>query len=169
MSAVDLTETYYVSIIFQVYFKIHLSICFRNEFFFGWLFTKILPSFYTVGFLVAFPLNIMAIIIFLVKMKVRKPAVVYMLNLATANTLLVGILPFYIVYRFSGNNWLLGDGMCCFAAVAFYCNMYCSIPFMTSISVDRFWPYSTRCGIMTFCYIRIICHLSTPKSDHKRS
>ncbi|CAI9614077.1 unnamed protein product [Staurois parvus] len=80
----------------------------------------------------------MAIIIFLVKMKVSKPAVVYMLNLAIADTLLVSVLPFYIVYRFLENDWIFGEGMCRFVTAAFYCNMYCSILLMTNISVDRF-------------------------------
>ncbi|XP_040190191.1 proteinase-activated receptor 1-like [Rana temporaria] len=103
-----------------------------------WSVTRLVPSFYTVVFLVALPLNIMAIVMFLVKMKVRKPAVVYMLNLAIADTLLVIILPFYIVYRFLGNDWIFGEGMCRFVTSAYYCNMYCSVLLMTSISVDRF-------------------------------
>ncbi|XP_072259127.1 proteinase-activated receptor 1-like [Pyxicephalus adspersus] len=80
----------------------------------------------------------MAIVIFLVKMKDRKPAVVYMLNLATSDILLISVLPFLIIYRFSGNNWVIGEGMCRFVIATFYCNMYCSILLMTSISVDRF-------------------------------
>ncbi|XP_040202954.1 uncharacterized protein LOC120933680 [Rana temporaria] len=103
-----------------------------------WSVTILAPSIYTVVFLVALPLNIMAIVIFLVKMKVKKPAVVYMLNLAAADVLFVSILPFYIVYRFLGSNWVIGKGMCHFVTSAFYCNMYCSILLMTSISVDRF-------------------------------
>ncbi|CAI9609427.1 unnamed protein product, partial [Staurois parvus] len=61
-----------------------------------------------------------------------------MLNLATADVLLVSVLPFYIVYRFLGSNWIFGEGMCRFVTAAFYCNMYCSVLLMTSISVDRF-------------------------------
>ncbi|XP_018430399.1 PREDICTED: proteinase-activated receptor 1-like [Nanorana parkeri] len=80
----------------------------------------------------------MAIVTFLVKMKVRKPAVVFMLNLATADVLLISVLPFYIVYRFSGSHWLFGEGMCRFVMAAYYCNMFCSSLLMTSISVDRF-------------------------------
>ncbi|XP_073480419.1 proteinase-activated receptor 1-like [Aquarana catesbeiana] len=80
----------------------------------------------------------MAIIIFLVKMKVRKPAVVYMLNLATADVLYVSFLPSQIVYRFLGSNWMFGEVMCRFVMAAFYCNMYCSVLLMTIISVDRF-------------------------------
>ncbi|XP_073440109.1 proteinase-activated receptor 1-like [Dendrobates tinctorius] len=102
-----------------------------------WL-TLFVPLIYTFVFLFALPLNIKAIIIFLVKTKVRKPAVVYMLNLALADALFVCTLPFNIVYRFSGNDWLIGEGMCRFTTAAFYCNMYCSILIMTGMSVDRY-------------------------------
>ncbi|KAM5191798.1 proteinase-activated receptor 1-like [Mantella aurantiaca] len=80
----------------------------------------------------------MAIIICVFKIKLRTPAVVYMVNLASADVLFVSVLPFNIAYRFSGNNWNIGEGMCRFVTAAFYCNMYCSILLMTSISADRF-------------------------------
>ncbi|XP_068117931.1 proteinase-activated receptor 1-like [Hyperolius riggenbachi] len=102
-----------------------------------WL-TKFVPSVYTIVLAVSLPLNIMAIIMFSSKRKIKSPAAVYMLNLAAADVLFVCVLPFHIVYRFSGNNWRIGDGMCRFATAAFYCNMYCSVLLMTSISVDRF-------------------------------
>ncbi|XP_073440440.1 proteinase-activated receptor 1-like [Dendrobates tinctorius] len=102
-----------------------------------WL-TTFVPSVYTLVFTVALPLNLVAILMFLLKIKVKTPAVIYMLNLATADVLFVAVLPFYIVYRFSGNNWQIGEGMCRFAIAAFYCNMYCSILIMTGMSVDRF-------------------------------
>uniref|UniRef100_A0A8C5Q7X6 Proteinase-activated receptor 1 n=1 Tax=Leptobrachium leishanense TaxID=445787 RepID=A0A8C5Q7X6_9ANUR len=102
-----------------------------------WL-TTFVPSVYTLVFTLALPLNIMAIVIFLFKMKVRKPAIVYMLNLAAADVLFASVLPFKIAYYFYGNNWIFGAGMCHFVTAAFYCNMYCSILLTTSISVDRF-------------------------------
>ncbi|KAM4808743.1 proteinase-activated receptor 1 [Rhinophrynus dorsalis] len=102
-----------------------------------WL-TRFVPSVYTLVFVVALPLNVLAIIIFLFKMKVRKPAVVYMLNLAAADVFFTSVLPFKIAYHFNGNDWLFGPGMCRLVTAAFYCNMYCSILLMTSISMDRF-------------------------------
>ncbi|XP_066460983.1 proteinase-activated receptor 1-like [Eleutherodactylus coqui] len=80
----------------------------------------------------------MAILMFVLKIRIQTPAIVYMLNLATADLLFVAVLPFNIVYRFSGNNWQIGDGMCRIVTAAFYCNMYCSILLMMSISVDRY-------------------------------
>ncbi|KAG9463403.1 hypothetical protein GDO78_021816, partial [Eleutherodactylus coqui] len=102
-----------------------------------WL-TKFVPSVYTVVFIVALPLNLMAILMFVLKIRIKTPAIVYMLNLATADLLFVAVLPLNIVYRFSGNNWQIGDGMCRFVIATFYCNMYCSILLMMSISVDKY-------------------------------
>ncbi|XP_054843530.1 proteinase-activated receptor 1-like [Eublepharis macularius] len=80
----------------------------------------------------------MAILMFVVKLKLKTPAVVYMLNLASADVLFVSILPFKISYHFSGHNWMFGPEMCRFVTAAFYCNMYCSILLMMVISFDRF-------------------------------
>ncbi|XP_065518339.1 proteinase-activated receptor 1 isoform X2 [Lathamus discolor] len=102
-----------------------------------WL-TRFVPSVYTIVLVLSLPLNITAILVFLKKMKIEKPAVIYMLNLALADVLFVSVLPFKIAYHFSGNDWAFGPEMCRFITAAFYCNMYCSIMLMTSISFDRF-------------------------------
>ncbi|XP_025780837.1 proteinase-activated receptor 1 [Puma concolor] len=103
----------------------------------AWL-TLFIPSVYTGVFVVSLPLNVMAILVFILKMKIKKPAVVYMLHLATADVLFVSVLPFKISYYFSGTDWKFGSEMCRFVTAAFYCNMYASIMLMTVISIDRF-------------------------------
>ncbi|XP_021036046.1 proteinase-activated receptor 1 [Mus caroli] len=102
-----------------------------------WL-TLFMPSVYTIVFIVSLPLNVLAIAVFVLRMKVKKPAVVYMLHLAMADVLFVSVLPFKISYYFSGTDWQFGSGMCRFATAAFYGNMYASIMLMTVISIDRF-------------------------------
>lgn len=125
-----------------------------------WL-TRFVPSVYTLVLVLSLPLNITAILVFLKKMKIEKPAVIYMLNLALADILFVSVLPFKIVYHFSGNDWVFGPQMCRFITAAFFCNMYCSIMLMTSISVDRFlavvypmqslgWRTLTRASLVCF-------------------
>ncbi|XP_052526681.1 proteinase-activated receptor 1 isoform X2 [Tympanuchus pallidicinctus] len=125
-----------------------------------WL-TRFVPSVYTLVVVLSLPLNITAIFVFLKKMKIEKPAVVYMLNLALADVLFVSVLPFKIAYHFSGNNWVFGPRMCRFVTAAFYCNMYCSVMLMTSISFDRFlavvypmqalgWRTLTRASVICF-------------------
>ncbi|NXH21667.1 PAR1 protein, partial [Bucco capensis] len=125
-----------------------------------WL-TRFVPSVYTLVLVLSLPLNITAILVFLKKMKIEKPAVVYMLNLAFADVLFVSVLPFKIAYHFFGNDWVFGPQMCRFITAAFYCNMYCSIMLMTSISFDRFlavvypmqslgWRTLTRASLTCF-------------------
>ncbi|KAM5331774.1 proteinase-activated receptor 1 [Glossophaga mutica] len=103
----------------------------------SWL-TLFIPSVYTGVCVLSLPLNIVAIVVFILKMKIKKPAVVYMLHLATADVLFVSVLPFKISYYFSGSDWKFGSEMCRFVTAAFYCNMYASIMLMTAISIDRF-------------------------------
>ncbi|KAM6289714.1 proteinase-activated receptor 1 [Aegotheles albertisi] len=125
-----------------------------------WL-TRFVPSVYTLVLVLSLPLNITAILVFLKKMKIEKPAVIYMLNLALADVLFVSVLPFKIAYHFSGHDWAFGPQMCRFITAAFYCNMYCSIMLMTSISFDRFlavvypmqslrWRTLTRASLICF-------------------
>ncbi|KAF7250322.1 Proteinase-activated receptor 1 [Varanus komodoensis] len=102
-----------------------------------WL-TNFVPTIEILVFTLGLPLNIMAILIFVVKTKLNKPAVVYMFSLASADVLCVSVLPLKIIYHYSGNHWAFGREVCGCAVATFYCNMYCSILLMTVISIDRF-------------------------------
>lgn len=99
--------------------------------------TILIPSFYTVVFLISVPINICALMAFSKRIRPKKPAAIYMLNLACADLIFAMLLPFKIVYHFSGNNWLFGPVMCRAVTAAFYWNMYCSVLLIACISVDR--------------------------------
>ncbi|CAB1426614.1 unnamed protein product [Pleuronectes platessa] len=99
--------------------------------------TILIPSFYTLICLISLPINICAVVAFTLKIKPKKPAAIYMLNLACADLLFAVLLPFKISYHFGGNNWIFGSLMCRVVTAAFYWNMYCSVLLITCISVDR--------------------------------
>lgn len=99
--------------------------------------TILIPSFYTVVCLISVPINICALMAFGRRIRPKKPAAIYMLNLASADLIFAMLLPFKIVYHFGGNNWLFGPVMCRVVTAAFYWNMYCSVLLITCISVDR--------------------------------
>ncbi|KAJ8263099.1 hypothetical protein COCON_G00155560 [Conger conger] len=109
-----------------------------SEYLKGSLVTAFIPTVYILIFLISVPLNGVAIFMFAVKIRPKKPAAIYMLNLAVADLLFVLLLPFRISYHLNGSDWVFGPGMCRLVTGAFYCNMYCSILLMMSISVDRF-------------------------------
>uniref|UniRef100_W5NLX4 Proteinase-activated receptor 1 n=2 Tax=Lepisosteus oculatus TaxID=7918 RepID=W5NLX4_LEPOC len=103
----------------------------------GPLTTILIPTVYTLVFIISCPLNAIAVIMFILKIRPKKPAAIYMLNLAVADLLFVLLLPFKISYHFNGNNWGYGPAMCRIVTSAFYCNMYCSVLLVMCMSVDR--------------------------------
>ncbi|XP_023277988.1 proteinase-activated receptor 1-like [Seriola lalandi dorsalis] len=107
------------------------------QFLTGPLSTVLIPSFYTLVFLISVPINICAVVAFSLKIRPKKTAAIYMLNLACADLLFAVLLPFKITYHFGGNNWIFGPLMCRVVTAAFYWNMYCSVLLIACISVDR--------------------------------
>ncbi|XP_059500793.1 proteinase-activated receptor 1-like isoform X2 [Stegostoma tigrinum] len=100
--------------------------------------TIVIPFVYTFTFTASLPLNLLAILIFLLKMPLTNPAVIYMINLASADLLFVLTLPLKITYHFSGNDWGFGSFLCRLVTGGFYAYMYCSVLLMMCISIDRF-------------------------------
>lgn len=104
----------------------------------GPMVTVFIPTIYLMVFIISVPLNLLAVAMFVRRIKPKKPAVIYMLNLAAADLLFVLLLPFRISYHYHGNDWIYGSGMCRVVTAAFYCNMYCSVLLMMCIAIDRF-------------------------------
>ncbi|TFK15777.1 granzyme A [Platysternon megacephalum] len=105
----------------------------------GKLTTVFLPIVYITVFLIGLPSNAMALWVFFFRTKKKHPAVIYMANLALADLLFVFWFPLKIAYHINGNNWIYGEGLCKVLVGFFYGNMYCSILFMTCLSVQRYW------------------------------
>lgn len=109
-----------------------------SSFLTGRVATAVIPTIYIIVFIISAPLNLLALVMFARKVRPKKPAAIYMMNLACADLLFVLLLPFRIAYNYNGNNWIYGAGMCRVVTAAFYCNMYCSVLLIMCISVDRF-------------------------------
>ncbi|XP_038258937.1 proteinase-activated receptor 2 [Dermochelys coriacea] len=105
----------------------------------GKLTTIFLPVVYITVFLIGLPSNAMALWVFFFRTKKKHPAVIYMANLALADLLFVFWFPLKIAYHINGNNWIYGEGLCKVLIGFFYGNMYCSILFITCLSVQRYW------------------------------
>ncbi|XP_042546764.1 proteinase-activated receptor 2 isoform X1 [Dipodomys spectabilis] len=112
---------------------------FSTEVLTGKLTTVFLPVVYTIVFVVGLPSNGMALWVFLFRTKKKHPAVIYMASLALADLLSVIWFPLKIAYHIHGNNWVYGDTLCKVLIAFFYGNMYCSILFITCLSVQRYW------------------------------
>ena len=101
--------------------------------------TVFLPIIYIIVFLVGLPANGMALWVFLFRTKKKRPSSIYMANLALADLLFVIWTPLKIAYHLNGNNWIYGESLCKVFVSFFYGNMYCSILFITCLSVQRYW------------------------------
>uniref|UniRef100_A0A6J0SPA8 Proteinase-activated receptor 4 n=1 Tax=Pogona vitticeps TaxID=103695 RepID=A0A6J0SPA8_9SAUR len=97
----------------------------------------LLPTFYTLIFLVGLPANALALWVLATRVE-KHPSTVFLMNLATADLLLGLLLPLKISYYFLGNHWPFGETTCRFATATFYGNMYCSILLLACISTDRY-------------------------------
>lgn len=101
--------------------------------------TVFFPFLYILVFVVGLPANGMAVWVFLFRTKKKHPSSIYMANLALADLLFVIWLPLKISYHINGNNWTYGEQLCKVLISFFYGNMYCSILFITCLSVQRYW------------------------------
>ncbi|XP_056408413.1 proteinase-activated receptor 2 [Hyla sarda] len=129
-----------------------------------------LPLVYIIVFIVGLPSNAIALWVFFFRTKKIHPAVIYMANLALADLMFIIWIPLKIAYHLNGNNWIYGEAMCKVLVAFFYGNMYCSILFITCLSVQRYWvivnPIShsrkkTKIALIVSGAIWIIIMLST--------
>uniref|UniRef100_H2M3H1 Si:dkey-6n21.13 n=1 Tax=Oryzias latipes TaxID=8090 RepID=H2M3H1_ORYLA len=65
-------------------------------------------------------------------------SLIYMVNLASTDFMYGLSLPFLIASYIMQDRWIFGDFMCRLVRFLFYFNLYCSIFFLTCISVHRY-------------------------------
>ncbi|NWI68897.1 CLTR2 protein, partial [Todus mexicanus] len=91
----------------------------------------------------------------------RKTSVnIYMQNLAVSDLMFVSTLPFRATYFLLGSRWIFGDIICRIMTYTLYVNMYCSIYFLTVLSVVRFvaivYPLK-HSKVTNMKYARVAC------------
>ncbi|XP_068445760.1 P2Y purinoceptor 4-like [Clinocottus analis] len=97
----------------------------------------LLPVSYSLVFVVGLVLNATALWLFL-KMRPWNPSTVFMFHLAMSDFLYVLSLPTLIYYYANRSHWPFGVAACKIVRFLFYANLYCSILFLTCISVHRY-------------------------------
>ncbi|KAK6483298.1 hydroxycarboxylic acid receptor 2 [Huso huso] len=99
----------------------------------------ILPPVLIIEFLLGIPGNAIALWIFWFRMKVRRPSMVYLLNLVLADFLLILSLPFRIDNLMRGEQWIFGDPLCRINLFMLAANRSASISFMTVVAAERYF------------------------------
>ncbi|KPP67729.1 P2Y purinoceptor 4-like [Scleropages formosus] len=98
----------------------------------------LLPVSYSLVFVLGLLLNSVALWLFVFRMRPWNTNTVYMFHLALSDTLYVLSLPTLIYYYGNRSHWPFGTVTCKVVRFLFYANLYCSILFLTCISVHRY-------------------------------
>lgn len=98
----------------------------------------LLPVSYGIVFVVGLCLNLLALYVFIFRIKTWNAATTYMFNLAMSDTLYVVSLPLLVYYYAMADNWPFGVGLCKIVRFLFYTNLYGSILFLLCLSIHRF-------------------------------
>ncbi|XP_072258132.1 P2Y purinoceptor 2-like [Pyxicephalus adspersus] len=98
----------------------------------------LLPVSYGIVFCIGLILNILALYIFLFRIRPWNASTTYMFNLAVSDIMYVISLPLLVYYYSQGDNWPFSVALCKIVKFLFYTNMYCSIFFLLCISIHRF-------------------------------
>ncbi|KAM4571385.1 P2Y purinoceptor 1-like [Fundulus diaphanus] len=98
----------------------------------------ILPTLYSLVFIVGLVANGLGLKSLWHNWKKLGNINIFVLNLGLADILYLLTLPFLIVYYLKGNKWIFGDVFCKVTRFCFNLNLYCSIGFLTCISVYRY-------------------------------
>ncbi|XP_008050134.1 free fatty acid receptor 3-like [Carlito syrichta] len=123
-------------------------------------------SMYLLAFLVGLPLNLLALVIFVGKLRRRPIAVdVLLLNLTVSDLLLLLFLPFRMVEAASGMRWPLPFILCPISGFLFFTTIYLTSLFLTAVSIERFlsvaYPlwYKTRPRLGQAGLVSVVCWL----------
>lgn len=98
----------------------------------------ILPLCYSVTFLLSVVLNSTVLLRSYRCSRQWNTSLIYMVNLASTDLMYSLSLPLLIASYVMHDHWVFGDFMCRLVRFLFYFNLYCSIFFLTCISVHRY-------------------------------
>uniref|UniRef100_W5NNH3 Lysophosphatidic acid receptor 6-like n=1 Tax=Lepisosteus oculatus TaxID=7918 RepID=W5NNH3_LEPOC len=96
------------------------------------------PVVYSLVFVFGLMANLVALYIFVFKIRNRSCSDVYIINLAAVDAIFVCILPCRIHYHLNQNRWVFGELACRITGTLYFTNIYVSIAFLTCICVDRY-------------------------------
>ncbi|KAI5102062.1 platelet-activating factor receptor, partial [Silurus meridionalis] len=145
------------------------------------------PAFYGVVFVIGLVANVYALYVLnhMRESKAMNEIRIYMTNLTVADLLFVCVLPFWINYYINRGDWMYSDFFCRINGALFFINTYCSVLFLTVISINRYWAVTRplvaassdcwRRGVITSVIVWVVTlaaasyNLATPglqRDDH---
>ncbi|KAG8013289.1 B2 bradykinin receptor [Nibea albiflora] len=103
----------------------------------GWIITAV-PVYILVISVLGIVFNVFVLMVFCLHKKPCTVPEIYLSNLAATDLMLMACLPFWAVNVSKNYNWIFGWFMCKIVNTGIRMNVYCSIYFLTLISIDRY-------------------------------
>ncbi|XP_030643329.1 platelet-activating factor receptor [Chanos chanos] len=102
---------------------------------------SLFPVFYGLVFVLGLVANLYVLFVLhhMREAKAMNEIRIYMTNLTVADLLFISALPLWIGYYSNHGDWTYSDILCRITGTMFFVNTYCSILFLTVISVNRYW------------------------------
>ncbi|XP_029900688.1 B2 bradykinin receptor-like [Myripristis murdjan] len=102
-----------------------------------WVYTM-QPAYMSIICLLGVIGNSFVLCVFCLQKRHRSVADIYLGNLAAADLLMVSCLPFWVATIIHKFHWRFGEPMCQLVSIIIGMNYYCSVLFLTLVSVDRY-------------------------------
>ncbi|KAG8449016.1 hypothetical protein GDO86_015905 [Hymenochirus boettgeri] len=109
------------------------------------------PITYIIVIVISIPTNCISLWVSCLQIKKKNELGIYLFNLSFADLIYTLILPVWVYYSLSHNNWKLPEHMCSVVAFLLHTNLYSSAGFLTCISIDR---YLAVVHPLKFSYLR---------------
>ncbi|MGH0162207.1 UNVERIFIED_CONTAM: hypothetical protein FKN15_066067 [Acipenser sinensis] len=100
--------------------------------------TIFIPTVFLGVLVVGLILNLLSLWIFFTRVKPWSRSTLFLCNLALADVTWLLMLPFLIQYHLGQRDWIFGEAMCKLNRTVYHSCFYCSIYFITCVSVDRY-------------------------------
>ncbi|KAM3595131.1 uncharacterized protein V6R79_018575 [Siganus canaliculatus] len=124
-----------------------------------WVYTM-QPAYMSIICLLGVIGNSFVLCVFCLQKRRNSVADIYLANLAAADLLMVSCLPFWVATIVNKFHWSFGEPMCQLINIIIGMNYYCSVLFLTLVSIDRYLvlvrPLTRRRGRRVF-WARGIC------------
>ncbi|KAM4618104.1 P2Y purinoceptor 1-like [Discoglossus pictus] len=112
--------------------------CEKPDTFLGTIQRTVFPGTFLFILVVGLSLNIPVMWILVTKIKRWNRSTIFLCNLVLADITWILCLPCLIYYHFNQLHWIFGDAVCKLTRTLYHACYYCSIYFVTCLSIDRY-------------------------------
>ncbi|XP_075044786.1 P2Y purinoceptor 1-like [Mixophyes fleayi] len=118
--------------------RVEADFCEKNWTFLGTIQSIIFPVTFLFILVVGLSLNLSVMWILVSRIKRWNRSTIFLFNLVLADVAWILCLPCLIYYHFNQLQWIFGDAFCKMTRTFYHTCYYCSIYFVTCLSIDRY-------------------------------